>query len=65
MIASLIYLVIYLIVIGVVIWLLTLPPRTDIASSAGVVLQTIGRPDFFALMFEASLTPRTSPLGGP
>ena len=37
MIASLIYLVIYLIVVGVVIWLLTLPPRTDIASSAGVV----------------------------
>ena len=37
MIASLIYLVIYLIVIGVVIWLLTLSPRTDIASSAGVV----------------------------
>ena len=35
MIASLIYLVIYLIVIGVAIWLLTLPPRTDIASSAG------------------------------
>jgi hypothetical protein len=30
-------LVIYLIVIGVVIWLLTLPPRTDIASSAGMV----------------------------
>ena len=37
MIACLFYLVIYLIVIGVVIWLLTLPPRTDIASSAGVV----------------------------
>ena len=35
MIASLFYLVIYLMVIGVAIWLLTLPPRTDIASSAG------------------------------
>ena len=34
MIASLIYLVIYLIVIGVVTWLLTLPPRTDVASSS-------------------------------
>jgi len=37
MIASLLDLVIYFIVTGVVIWSLTLPPRTDIASSAGVV----------------------------
>jgi len=33
--SSLIYLVIYLMVIGIVVWLLTLLPGTDIASSAG------------------------------